>query len=84
MPHARSLPPWGSIRTLNLPPDGSQDDAIHCFKADGPCPEGRDLLKTKVAEINAQLEQQTDDDEDSTYTTDQEYDSSDSDSSDDS
>ena len=34
--------------------DGLEDDAIHCFKPDGPCPNGRTLL------LNAMLDENID------------------------
>jgi hypothetical protein len=81
---------WGSLSSeliirsfqvcgINLPPNGSEDDIIHCFKADGPCPEGRELLRSKMAEMNAETEPLSED-ADSTYATEQEYDSSESES----
>ena len=36
--------------------DGLEDDAIHCFKPDGPCPNGRTLL------LNAMLDESIDED----------------------
>ena len=33
---------------LNLPVDGSKDDAIHCFKEGQPCSTGEALLKSQL------------------------------------
>ena len=34
--------------TLNLPVDGSKDDAIHCFKEGQPCSNGKAMLHTQL------------------------------------
>ncbi len=31
--------------------DGSEDDQIHCFKPDGPCSAGRELLAAEMAAL---------------------------------
>ncbi len=36
--------------------DGSEDDLVHCFKDDGPCPEGRQLLQTEADKLNSEEE----------------------------
>ena len=36
--------------------DGSQDDEIHCLKADQPCAKGRALLKEHLLLLNSEEE----------------------------
>ncbi len=33
--------------------DGGEDDMIHCFKPEGSCNEGRDILRKAAEELNS-------------------------------
>ena len=43
---------------LNINVDGSEDDAIHCFKESQPCAAGREMLKSQM-EVLKDLEDET-------------------------
>ena len=43
---------------LNINVDGSEDDAVHCFKESQPCAAGREMLKSQM-EVLKDLEDET-------------------------
>ncbi len=42
-----------SFKVISNAIDGSEDDQIHCFKSEGPCHGGRELLRSEAEKLNS-------------------------------